>query len=665
MSSRLRTRYSRLFSVLGSLALIAGLGSVAPVRAAELSSSVQQHIRAATFEVVQLKPPETGVSYEHELPMDLIPYQQRIDKYRSVGTAFAIGPNRYVTAAHVIGVGMGSLYGPPALRDGAGKVYAIDQVFKYAARRDFVVFSLRDAPKNVQALTPGSKPALNEVVYAVGNALGEGVVIRDGVYTSDTPEELDGQWQWLRFSAAASPGNSGGPLVDARGKVIGIVLRKSPSENLNVALPVAELVNAKEGEGRVDGRAPARLPMVDAAETTTFDQRFSLPKSLGDLYATLLDLLMQEGRDVTAKLLKDNADHLFPHGSGSEQLLHTNERAAFPLLMHEDPNKVWVASAGQRETVQLDHNGFVELWGSFVRLRAPDDVSLGTLYGDDKLYMDLLLKGHMLKRTVGSEALRVTSLGKPKNSSEFTDRWGRNWRMRDWAIPYDDEILTVASLPTPEGYVAVITRVNSGFVGLVHMTDQLICDYLYVTMEGTLAQWQDYLAQKDAQPKTFEALKIEIDPQREVAFRSDRYELEVKPELVKLSKDSMLYLDFGFSREGDGASWRVNRAVVVESLHTHNWVHAARRTEPPSSLPEGFQDNWTKLKAGSFPFNGKVRNEEGQTRVTAAAQGSRQDATVRYALEVSMEGVQPQETMTRKLELLQHSFKMLEDGGGK
>ena len=30
-----------------------------------------------------------------------------------------------------------------------------------------------------------------------------------------------------------------------------------------------------------------------------------------------------------------------------------------------------------------------------------------------------------------------------------------------------------------------------------------------------------------------------------------------------------------------------------------------------------------------------------------------------------MEGVQPQETMTRKLELLQHSFKMLEDGGGK
>jgi hypothetical protein len=69
-----------------------------------------------------------------------------------------------------------------------------------------------------------------------GNALGEGIIIRDGLYTSDTPEEREGRWKWIRFSAAASPGNSGGPLVDRKGRVIGVVLRKSPSENLNVAV---------------------------------------------------------------------------------------------------------------------------------------------------------------------------------------------------------------------------------------------------------------------------------------------------------------------------------------------------------------------------------------------------------------------------------------------
>ena len=252
------------------LALGAWLGAAAPACGAELSSGVQQAIRAATFEVVQLKPPDGEITYDRELPLDLIPYQERTDKYRSIGTAFAIGPNRYVTAGHVIDAGMGSLYGPPALRDGAGKVYDIDRVYKASDRRDFVVFSLREPPKGARALTPGSKPALNESVFAVGNALGQGVIIRDGVYTSDTPEELDGQWQWLRFSAAASPGNSGGPLVDGRGRVIGVVLRKSPSENLNIALPIAEVVNAKEGEGRVGGRMPMRLPIIDASATSSW-----------------------------------------------------------------------------------------------------------------------------------------------------------------------------------------------------------------------------------------------------------------------------------------------------------------------------------------------------------------------------------------------------------
>src|SRR5215469_15392649 len=97
-----------------------------------LSTDAQQRVRAATFEVVQLKPDEGAVTYERPLPMELLPYQQRVDKYRSIGTAFAIGPNRFVTAGHVISLGTNSQYGPPALRDAAGMVYPIDQVIKYS-----------------------------------------------------------------------------------------------------------------------------------------------------------------------------------------------------------------------------------------------------------------------------------------------------------------------------------------------------------------------------------------------------------------------------------------------------------------------------------------------------------------------------------------------------
>ncbi len=649
------------FLALGTLALLAALGAVAPARGAELSGSVQQTIRAATFEVVQLKPSDGEVSYDRELPWDLVPYQERTDKYRSIGTAFAIGPNRYVTAGHVIELGMGSQYGPPALRDGAGKVYDIDQVLKFSDGRDFVVFSLRDPPKAAKFLAIGAKPAVNTAVFAVGNALGQGVIIRDGLYTSDTPEELDGRWQWLRFSAAASPGNSGGPLVDERGRVIGVVLRKSPAENLNMALPIGEVSNSKEGEGNLGGRLPVRLPLFDASEKLTVDERFDLPKPLALFYATLSDLMLPRLAHAQQALLEHNADHVFPRGEGSARLLHTIDRAQFPRLMHEDANKVWVEGTPKIDTVQLDRNGFVEQAGGFVRLRAPDGVGLATLYGDDKLYLDLLLKAYMVRRAVGSDSVRVTSLGKPQSAGHFTDRWGRTWQVRDWAIPYDDQMLIVTSLPMPDGYVATLNRIRTGYMGLMHKTQQLLCDYVYVTMLGTLAQWQDYLAQPGVQPKAFEALTIKIDPEHQVTFRSDRFELTVNSDLVKLSKDSMLFLDFGFSGSADAVTWGVNRVVVGERLHTNNWVNVFRETEPPASLPDNFQSNWNKLKTRSFPFNGMIESKDGDTRVSAAAEPPGEDSRVRYGLVAAREGVQAQDTMSHELELLKHSFKALRE----
>jgi hypothetical protein len=658
----LRARFT-LLPALAALVLVIGAGAAVPARATELSNSVQQSIRAATFEVVQLKPPDGDISYDREPPMELLPYRERTDKYRSIGTAFAIAPNRYVTAAHVIDLGMGSFFGPPALRDGAGKVFDIDQVYKYSDRRDFVVFSLREPPRGAKVLSPGGKPPLNETVYAVGNALGEGVIIRDGVYTSDTPEELDGQWQWLRFSAAASPGNSGGPLVDLHGKVIGVVLRKSEAENLNTALPIAELMNAKEGEGILGGRLPMRLSIIDASETVTYHERFDLPQPLAQFLAALQERTLHVISGAQQKLLEHNAEHLFPRGAGSEQLLHTIDRAGFARLMREDPNKIWVAGAPQIQTVQLDHNGFVEQSAGLVRLRLPDGVGLQTLYGDDKLYMDLLLKAQVQRRVVGSDSVRVTSLGKPKGSSRFSDRWGRTWQVRDWAIPYDDQVLTVVSLPTPEGYVGLMAEVGAGFVGVAHNTQQLLCDYVHLTLLGTLAQWQDYLAQPGVQPKAFETLKIQIDPERQIQFHSDPYELTVTPELIKLSKDSMLFLDFAFSGSAGTATWGVQRVVVSERLHTNNWIQVVRRTEPPASLPDGFQSNWKKLKTRSFPFNGLIESQNGETQISTALQppGSGEDAHVRYSLEATLEGVQTQATMSHKLELLKHSFAAQEE----
>jgi len=645
------------------LALLLALTLAPALQAAGLDAPVQQRIRAATFEVVQKKPDDGDVAYDRPLPLELIPYQQRIDPYRSIGTAFAIGPNRYVTASHVFSLGMGSQYGPPALRDAAGKVYDVEKVWKFSDREDFVEFSLQSEPAGVRPLEIGPPPALNDAVYAVGNALGEGVVIRDGVYTSATPEEESGEWKWLRFSAAASPGNSGGPLVDQSGRLIGVVLRKSASENLNFALPIGRVTGMKEGEGRIAGRAPVRFPIMDAAETLELREKMRLPLLPSEFYNEVQRITSTRVEQAQRKLLDDNRERLFPNGATSRQLLHTSLFAPFPRVIHEGQDGLWSAAGEQVQSFQLDHNGFVQLAGGLVRLRRPDDVSLPALYGDSRLYMDLLLKGYAVRRQVGSESVKVTSLGKAQWSEAHTDAWGRTWQTLGWNEPWSDQVLIATSLPTPEGYVALIAQASSGYRQTINFAQQLMADYILVSLGGTLGQWQEFLDQKSFAPRLFDSLQIEIDPDHRIQFHSRRCELNVTPELVPLSRDSALWLKLNFFRDGDKVVWDVGGVSVEESAQKHNWAEFWRVSRPDPDLPEGFQSLWRKIQANEFPYNGAVNNANGATRISAVAavpgtKGS--NAVVRYTLTVQREGDQTQDVMSPMLELLEHSFKALE-----
>ncbi|MDR0457940.1 MAG: trypsin-like peptidase domain-containing protein, partial [Burkholderiaceae bacterium] len=422
--------------------LAAGLVVLAlpALRAATLDPAVLPRVQAATFEVVIPKPVKETLTYEKPLPLDQLPFQERNDKYNSVGTAFALDDQHYVTAAHVLDLGIGSLTGEPALRDASGHVYAIDQITRFSLQQDFVEFTLKDPPKIVP-LQVNTRPAMNDVVYAVGNALGTGIVIRDGLYTSQTPEDEDGRWQWIRFSAAASPGNSGGPLLDKNGEVIGVVLMKSPGENLNYALPIDQVLKAPANLAVADTRLIYTLDVIGDKHAGAFKMQFSLPRSFADFSAAFMRRYAENDDQMLQALLRENADTLFPKGQGSSQALHdSSDNAAFPGLLHRGDDGIWrVVRPGAAQT-PLPPNGdvTVAIWGSqlLFHLRKPDDVSSQQLYGDPKQFMDLLLKGIPFKRRVGSEEIRITSLGQPADEQNLTDAYQRHWQIKIWPMPY-------------------------------------------------------------------------------------------------------------------------------------------------------------------------------------------------------------------------------------
>ncbi|CAM5326958.1 trypsin-like peptidase domain-containing protein [Rhodanobacter lindaniclasticus] len=653
-------------------ALWAGIGLIGltGAQAATLDPAMLPKIEAATFEVVQAKPASDPLSYEKPLPLDLLPFQERTDKYHSIGTAFAIGPNRYVTAGHVLLAGAESLWGAPQLRDSAGHVYAIDKIEQFSLRKDFVVFSLA-APPAVKALVTNTKPTLNQVVYAVGNALGTGIVIRDGLYTSSTPEQQDGSWKWMRFSAAASPGNSGGPLLDKNGKLIGVVLMKSANENLNYALPISEVLDAPANQAIIDARSAYQLDIFRAMENGKFEAKFALPLSLGDFYRSLLERTNANSDTLLKALLAKESANLFPNGEGSSRLLFQRTKLhAFPSLIMRGDDGQWSLVGNASRRYSLSDNGYVDAGSigrnGLVHLRRPDNVDAASYYGDARTRMTLLAQTGMFQRAVATERIKVTSLGKPVSESVYEDRWGRPWHVGVWALPYANALGVVYSLPVPDGSVMLSRMTPPANLHDTRLDMDQLSGFIHVTYEGTLAQWKDYLKNAPAKPALFKDIQLDVDYGRRFGYASPRMDFSFGPEVQPITADSLLWLGFRFFMDHGKATWDVGIVDVWKdsTSDNHDNVDIQRYAAPPAGLDKDMSSRWQQLTQRQFPYNAVARPDDGLMKINAVATPPAatdgKPAEVLYTAFYGVAGTPSPAEMKRKLNLLMKNLHVKE-----
>jgi hypothetical protein len=644
---------------------------------ASLGPRVMDTISEAVYEVVVLKPTKDSLQYEKPLPMDLIPYSIRTDKYYSIGTAFAISSSEFVSAAHVMNLGSGSQFKEAFLRDRQGKVYAIEKILKYSKNRDFIVFSLGNA-RVKKFLSVNKSPRVNEKVYAVGNALGEGIVIRDGLYTSDTPEEEAGEWKWIRFSAAASPGNSGGPLLDRDGKVIGIVLRKSPGENLNYAVPIVEVLRARPNQAVIQMKVRYILDNMDMTQREMLKKEIHLPKTYEELNNEINAIMAEFSDKLLKNLLAEHRDTIFPRGPGSTRLLYKTYHAVFPHLIMKGKDGNWDAYYPRetREAV-LGNNGRL-VYGSlgsavFMYIRKPDDVSLETFYGDSKLFMDLILKGGGRYREVGPESIKITSMGRAFEDYRFTDSYGRIWMVRTWLIEYNDRKVVTFSLPVPGGCIVMMRTDQTGSADQGDIPDlKVLSDFTYVSYFGTFKEWREFLGMKDLLPSLFSTLDIQIENNEMFRYKSKRLSLSYGPDIMKILDNSDLRLHFGYFQEQSRTVWDITEIGIAEDKFNQIGYTVSRVMKPPKELGDEYQNHWENMVEGRFPYNRSAYHKDKVTIISATYhQGSKPEkgdgssSSVLYTVGFIKEGNIDQKEMEAKLDMLMRSLVVYEEGEDK
>ncbi len=161
---------------------------------------------------------------------------------KSLGTGFFINNDGYIlTNHHVIEDHVNRNYkGYSAvtvtMKDDPdteipAKVIGYDKVFDIAL--------LKIIKKNKTYLTAGRSDSIRigERIYAIGSPIGLQYTLTSGIVSSKSRDffQLGNAFQ---IDAAVNPGNSGGPLFDERGQVIGIVFAGIPQfQGLNFAIP--------------------------------------------------------------------------------------------------------------------------------------------------------------------------------------------------------------------------------------------------------------------------------------------------------------------------------------------------------------------------------------------------------------------------------------------
>lgn len=651
--------FSRVFLLTLSLAISS------PAPAEGLDPALLPKVQSGTFEVVSAKPESDPLTYEKPLPLDLLPFQERNDKYHSIGTAFALGDNRYATAAHVLGAVLGGLWGPMALRDSDGHVHEVGKIEKFSLERDFVVFSLA-TPIDGAKLDINENPTLNSTVYTVGNALGSGVVVRDGLYTSNTPEEQDGRWNFMRFSAAASPGNSGGPLLDKDGKVIGIVLRKSPNENLNFALPISEVLKAPDHVAEADSREIHRSNFSDATQIGLFKTQFPLPLDLA-AFQTEYQTRWNGFIDTQyAALAAKDPETTFPNGPGSERMLYSLSGAnPYPVLIARNNEGLWnpVVKAGAR--MPLPGNGYVQSgqangdlmfhWHKADKLSAHDAFA-----NPDKLMGDLLTNG-LLQRSVASQQIKVIGLGKPSEDSIYTDRWQRRWQVRVWPLAFGNITLITFALPVPDGY-AVMAQIAAATQLHDHMLRlELNTAFVNVSYEGTVAQWQDFLTEKPLLPPPFQGMKVSFASGGPFGYASERVAFTLPQDAQATTAESVLTVGMNFFPGAEKPVWGASVIRLRLNANDSDLITVQRHLKPPADIGNSFENTWDKVSNRKHPFDGVMRAENDITKITAVTDSPADgEAGPLYTVFLEIPGAVSQEIMKSKLDSWLKDFHVTE-----
>jgi len=181
------------------------------------------------------------------------------------GSGFFVRPGQVVTNLHVI---RGAKRCEVKTLDGKGKVFPVAGTLAVDEEGDLALLSVnmpRERPRATEVAE--GLPDEGETIFVIGNPLKLEGSVTDGIVSA--VREVPNVGKIIQITAPISHGNSGSPVFNLKGQVIGVVTVKvTNGQNINLAISAGRLAELRPGQLRSLSMLAGRDHSGDTADSS-------------------------------------------------------------------------------------------------------------------------------------------------------------------------------------------------------------------------------------------------------------------------------------------------------------------------------------------------------------------------------------------------------------
>jgi tetratricopeptide (TPR) repeat protein len=161
------------------------------------------------------------------------------------GSGFFLRPGQVVTNLHVV---RGAVKAEIKTLDGKGKIFPVNGTLAIDEEGDLALLNV-DMPLERSRATElaSDLPDEGEPIFVIGNPLKLEGSVSDGIVSA--VREVPNSYRIIQITAPISHGNSGSPVFNLKGQVLGVVtIKVTNGQNINLAIAAARVAQLKVGK---------------------------------------------------------------------------------------------------------------------------------------------------------------------------------------------------------------------------------------------------------------------------------------------------------------------------------------------------------------------------------------------------------------------------------